>query len=254
MHDDKLARPVKSKTNKKSLLLMQFLEKAEMTQLNPYKVDKYIEVIIFFLILTFIVIYFQTEITYNKKGNNYHHEILPSESLSYIKDGRAITIADGAYPVAMPSQDSWIEINNKKYFPLFLILLPTANDFELYPINIIDDSLLPRRGRTLALHILFGFTSDHAENTLVYAEKGNDTAAEDFKRKAFYYLVVKDGYGKMQRDYMTENNADFNALKYYRDIDHVKEELIAIYYILDFKLHNQNKISIHGIDLGRNIY
>ena len=231
MHDDKLAGTVKSKTSKKSLLLMQFLEKAEMTQLNPYRVGRYLEVIIFFLILTFTVVYLQTEISNNEKGNDYHREILPSESLSYIKDGQAVAIADGAYPVAMPSQDAWIEISGQRYFPLFLILLPTADGFELYPINIIDDSLLPRRGQVLPLHILFGFTSDHAENRLVYAEKGNDTAAEDYKRKAFYYLVVENGYGKMQRGYVTDAEGD--AFKYYRDTLHVEEELVATYHLLN---------------------
>ena len=132
----------------------------------------------------------------------------------------------------MPSQDSTLEIDGEEFFPLLLVLVPVDDHFELYPINIADDSLLPRRGKTIALHILFGFTSDHAENKLVYAEKGNDTAAEDYKRKAFYYLVVKNGYGEMQRDYMTAENAGEN-FHYYRNVDHVMEELITIYKIVN---------------------
>ena len=231
--DDESSGNLKSESEKikpsPSVRLMKFLEKMEMDQRRPYNIDKYAAAVAFFLILSLIVCYFQIGFTHSEEGNGYHKEILPSSQLSYIKDGKLIPLADGSYPVAMPSQDSIIIINDKKFFPMLLILVPTANnDFELYPLNIADDSLLPRRGRTLVLHILFGFTSNYAENTLVYAEKGIDTAAEDYKRKAFYYLVVKDGYGKMERDYMTKENAG-EAFKYYRDVDHVKEELIAIY-------------------------
>ena len=209
---------------------MKLLEKMEMDNWNPYNIDKYAAAAVFFLILSFMVCYFQIGFKHTEEGTGYHKEILPSSALSYIKDGELIPLDDGAYPVAMPSQDSTLEINGEEYFPLLLILVPSSNgeEFDLYPLNIADDSLLPRQGRTLALHILFGFTSDHAENKLVYAEKGNDTAAEDYKRKAFYYLVVKNGYGKIERDYMTKENAGEN-LRYYRDVDHVKEELITIY-------------------------
>ncbi len=223
--------------NSPSVRLMKLLEKMEMDQWNPYDVDKYAAAAVFFLLLSFIVCYFQIGFSHVEERNGYHEEILPSSALCYIRDGVAIPLPDGAYPVAMPSQDSTLEIGDKKVFPMLLILVPKfANDsneivdFNLYPLNIADDSLLPRRGKTIALHILFGFTSDHAENKLVYAEKGNDTAAEDYKRKAFYYLVVKDGYGTMERDYMTEKNAGEN-FRYYRDVDHVKEELITIYRI-----------------------
>jgi len=214
---------------------MKLLEKIEFDKWNPYNIDKYTAAAVFFLILSFIVCYFQIGFKHTEEGTGYHKEILPSERLSYIKDGELIPLPDGAYPVAMPSQDSMLIINGEKVFPMLLILIPSANgeDFDLYPLNIADDSLLPRQGKTLALHILFGFTSEHAENKLVYAEKGNDTAAEDYKRKAFYYLVVKDGYGKIERDYMTKENAGEN-LRYYRDVDHVKEELITIY-----KMKNQ---------------
>ena len=70
-----------------------------------------------------------------------------------------------------------------------------------YPLNIVDDSIIPRRGKLLPLKILFGFTSKHAENTLHYKEKtGNDPVA-DYRKKAFYYLRVKDGFGKVQRGF-----------------------------------------------------
>ena len=236
---DESSRNLKSESNNlkdsPSVRLMKLLEKIEMDRWRPYDIDKYTVAVAFFLMLSIIVCYFQIGFTHGEEGNGYHKEILPSSQLCYIKDGELVPLANGAYPVAMPSQDSTLRINGKKVFPLFLVLVPKAdtsstdiNDFELYPINIADDSLLPRRGRTLALHILFGFTNEHAENKLVYAEKGNDTAAEDYKRKAFYYLVVKSGYGKMERDYMTAENAG-EGFKYYRDVDHIIEELFTIY-------------------------
>ena len=208
---------------------MKFLEKMEIEQLNPYNINLYAVAAAIFFILSIIVYCFQMGFGNNDKSNGYHKEILPSSQLCYIKDGELIPLPDGAYPVAMPSQDSGFEINDEEVFPMLLILVPNSTgDFELYPLNIADDSFLPRRGKTLALHILFGFTSDHAENTLVYEEKVNDTAAEDYKRKAFYYLQVKDGYGKMERDYMSKDNAG-DGFKYYRDVEHVTEELITIY-------------------------
>ena len=226
-----------SKSNA-SVTLMKLLEKMEMDKLNPYQVDKYVDVAIFFVILAVIVCYFQIGSTHHN-SSDYHGEIIPSRALSYIKNGQLIALVDGAYPVAMPSEDSYVDVDDKKVFPMMLILVPqfesnsnTVKDFNLYPLNIVDDSILPRRGRTLALHILFGFTSDHAENKLLYDEKVSDSAAEDYKRKAFYYLVVKNGYGTMQRGYMNKDNADDN-LRYYRDVDHVIDELITIYHIIN---------------------
>ena len=218
--------------NSPSIRLMKLLEKIESDKFKPYDIDKYTIAVTFFLILSLIVCYLQIGFSHKEEGTGYHKEILPSDSICYIKDNQAIPLADGAYPIAMPSQDSTLEIDGEEFFPLLLVLVPVDDHFELYPINIADDSLLPRRGKTIALHILFGFTSDHAENKLVYAEKGNDTAAEDYKRKAFYYLVVKNGYGEMQRDYMTSENAGEN-FHYYRNVDHVMEELITIYKIVN---------------------
>ena len=209
---------------------MKFLEKMQMDQLNPYRLDKYTLAIAFFLFLSFSVIGFGR----NDQSSDYHQQILPSDSLCYIKDGNLIALVDGNYPLAMPSHDSTIEIDGRKFFPLLLILVPSGDDFELYPLNIADDSILPRQGKTLALHILFGFTSEHAENKLIYEEKINDSAADDYKRKVFYYLKVENGFGTVQRDYMTSENAGVD-FKFYRDVDHVKDELIAIY-----KIENKN--------------
>ena len=78
-------------------------------------------------------------------------------------------------------------------------------DGVYYPLNIADDSIIPRRGKTLPLKILFGFTSAHAENTLHYQEKtGNDPVA-DYRKKAFYYLRVENGFGRVQRDFKIQN-------------------------------------------------
>ena len=208
-----------------SIRVMKFLEKMQMSQLNPYEIDKYTAAIAFFLILSLIVCHFQIQ-----EPKDFHKEILPSEKLSYIKDGKLIEIEDGNYPVAMPPKDSTLELNDEKFFPMLLILVPNENNFNLYPLNILDDSILPRQGKTLALHILFGFKSKHAENNLLYEEKINDSAHEDYKRKVFYYLHVENGFGSMRRDYMTFENAGDN-LKFYRDVDHVLDELKTIYEI-----------------------
>ena len=228
---EKSSGNVKSGKESQSIRLMKFLEKMEIERLNPYNINLYAVAAAIFFILSIIVYCFQARFSDDDNGNGYHKETLPSSQLCYINNGDLVPLSDGAYPLAMPSQDSTLEINGEKVFPMLLILVPNADgDFELYPLNIADDSVLPRQGRILALHILFGFTSDHAENTLVYEEKVNDTAAEDYKRKAFYYLRVKDGYGKMERGYMNKENAG-EGFKYYRDVNHVKEELITIYHM-----------------------
>ena len=200
---------------------------------SPYKLSYYDAAIGLFLILALVTCYLQSEFREQSKGADYHKEILQSDSISYIKNGNLIALKNGAYPVAVPSQDSFVNINGKDIFPMLLIFVPEGDSkFNLYPLNIADDSILPRRGNTLVLHILFGFTSDHAENILLYEEKVNNSAADDYKRKAFYYLEVKDGYGKMKRGYMTSENAG-EALKWYRDVNHVKEELTTIYNLVN---------------------
>ena len=70
---------------------------------------------------------------------------------------------------------------------------------EYYPLNIADDSILPRQGNILPLKILFGFNSPHASNTLKYAEKIGGDPRDSYHRKVRYYLLVKNGYGTVQR-------------------------------------------------------
>ena len=78
-------------------------------------------------------------------------------------------------------------------------------DGTYYPLNIADDSVIPRQGKLLPLKILFGFTSPHAENKLTYKEKtGNDPVA-DYRKKAFYYLRVENGFGRVQRDFVVKD-------------------------------------------------
>ena len=124
---------------------------------------------------------------------SWHKEIIPSNALSYIKDGSLVALPDGDYPLAMPPEGTFV--NNVA--PMLLVQV----DGVYYPLNIVDDSIIPRRGKLLPLKILFGFTSPHAENTLTYKEKtGNDPVA-DYRKKAFYYLRVNDSFGRVQRGF-----------------------------------------------------
>ncbi|MBR0262151.1 MAG: hypothetical protein IJQ85_10210 [Selenomonadaceae bacterium] len=128
---------------------------------------------------------------------SWHEEIFPSNALSYIKDGKLVALPDGNYPLAMPPNDTFVN----GVAPMLLVEV----DGVYYPLNIADDSIIPRRGKTLPLKILFGFTSAHAENTLHYQEKtGNDPVA-DYRKKAFYYLHVENGFGRVQRDFKIQN-------------------------------------------------
>ncbi len=128
---------------------------------------------------------------------SWHEEILPSNALSYIKDGELVTLPDGDYPLAMPPAGTFVG----KIAPMLLVEV----NGTYYPLNIADDSIIPRQGKLLPLKILFGFTSPHAENTLHYQEKtGNDPVA-DYRRKAFYFLRVENGFGRVQRDFTIQN-------------------------------------------------
>ena len=138
-------------------------------------------------------------VLYPKSGTppSWHDEIVPSKALSYIKDGELVALPDGDYPLAMPPYDNFVN----GVAPMLLVEV----DGVYYPLNIADDSFIPRRGKTLPLKILFGFTSAHAENTLHYQEKtGNDPVA-DYRKKAFYYLRVENGFGRVQRDFKIQN-------------------------------------------------
>lgn len=128
---------------------------------------------------------------------SWHEEIFPSNALSYIKDGNLVALPDGDYPLAMPPKGTFVE----GVAPMLLVQVNGV----FYPLNIADDSIIPRQGKTLPLKILFGFTSAHAENTLKYQEKtGNDPRA-DYRKKAFYFLRVEDGFGRVRRDFVIKD-------------------------------------------------
>ena len=124
---------------------------------------------------------------------SWHQEILSSNAISYFRDGKLVALPDGDYPLAMPPQGTFIG----KVAPMLLVQVNGV----YYPLNIADDSVIPRRGKLLPLKILFGFTSAHAENTLTYKEKTGNDARADYRKKAIYYLAVKDGYGQVQRTF-----------------------------------------------------
>ena len=156
---------------------------------QPFKWKRYTAVAIIFFILAFLVAKFQNK----DKDPSFHEEIIPSQAISYIKDGKAISLANGEYSLAMPEGGTFV--NGKP--PMLLVEV----DGEFYPLNILDDSILPRQGRRLPLKILFGFTSPYASNTLKYDEKKGGDPEKDFRRKAQYYLNVVDGFGYVERKY-----------------------------------------------------
>ena len=142
-----------------------------------------------FVTMAFAVVLFPKSST----PPSWHEEILPSDALSYIRDGKLIALTDGDYPLAMPPEGTRVG----KATPMLMVKVGGT----YYPLNIVDDSIIPRHGKLLPLKILFGFTSAHAENTLHYKEKtGNDPVA-DYRKKAFYYLRVEDGFGRVQRGF-----------------------------------------------------
>ena len=156
---------------------------------QPFKWKRYTAVAAVFMLLAFFVVIFQDK----DRDPSFHAEIFPSDAISYIKNNLPVPLADGDYPLAMPPGGTFV--NGKP--PMLLVEV----DGEFYPLNILDDSLLPRQGRQLPLKILFGFTSPHAENKLHYAEKVSGDPEKDFRRKAQYYLHVVDGFGKVERKY-----------------------------------------------------
>ena len=128
---------------------------------------------------------------------SWHEEIFHSNALSYIKDGKLVALSDGDYQLAMPPAGTFVN----DVAPMMMIEV----DGKYYPLNIADDSIIPRQGKILPLKILFGFTSAHAENTLHYKEKtGNDPVA-DYQKKAFYFMRVEHGFGRVQRDFVIKN-------------------------------------------------
>lgn len=149
--------------------------------------------VIFFVLAAMAVKFFQTE-----EVASWHEEIIPSAAISYIEDGNLIALADGDYNLAMPAGGTFVN----GIAPMLMVEVGE----KYYPLNIADDSVLPRQGRQLPLKILFGFTSKHASNTLKYAEKEGGDPVESYKRKASYYLHVEQGFGSVQRRYTVRKN------------------------------------------------
>lgn len=156
---------------------------------QPFKIELYtVAALIFFILAALSVKFFQSD-----KVASYHEEIFPTEQLCYIKDNKPVALADGDYLLAMPAGGTFVN----GVAPMLLVEVGG----EYYPLNIADDSILPRQGRQLPLKILFGFTSAHAENKLNYAEKDGGDPSESYRRKAYYYLHVENGFGEVQRAY-----------------------------------------------------
>jgi len=162
---------------------------AEKSEFQKFSRKFYFIAVVVFMSLAFAVVLYPKPNT----PPSWHEEIIPSNTLSYIKDGELVALPDGDYPLAMPPEGIFVG----KVAPMLLVKV----DDTYYPLNIVDDSIIPRRGKLLPLKILFGFTSKHAENTLTYKEKtGNDPVA-DYRKKAFYYLRVESGFGRVQRGF-----------------------------------------------------
>lgn len=128
---------------------------------------------------------------------SWHEEIFPSEAISFIRDGKLVALPDGDFALAMPPAGTFVG----EVAPMLMVEV----DGEWYPLNIADDSIIPRRGKLLPLKILFGFTSAHAENTLHYKEKTGDDPVADYRKKAFYFLRVEHGFGRVQRGFTVAN-------------------------------------------------
>ena len=168
---------------------LQKIVDAEKAEFRKFSRKFYFIAVAVFLSLSFAVVLYPKAQT----PPSWHEEIFPSNALSYIKDDELVALPDGDYPLAMPPQGTFIG----KVAPMLLVQVNGV----YYPLNIADDSVIPRQGKTLPLKILFGFTSAHAENKLHYQEKtGNDPVA-DYRKKAFYYLRVKSGFGSVQRNF-----------------------------------------------------
>ena len=200
---------------------------------QAYPLDRYTLAIVFFLLAAIGTCYFGEGFGHGEESEGYHGEILPSEAISYLKEGSPVPLEDGAYALALPSSESYMRIEGREILPLFLLPISEGDGFVLYPINIADRSLIKKRGSMLVAHILLDFHSPHAENQLRYDEKREDGATpdRDYSRKAFYYLLVKDGYGEIQRGYLSKKELG-DAIVWYRDPAHAAEELLAIQYFL----------------------
>ena len=153
-------------------------------------IPSYLAAAAFFFVLSICTVIF----TDKNSDPSFHKEIAPSNSISYFKDDKLIALADGKYPLAMPAGGTFVRGKAP------MLLVKVGRDY--YPLNIEDDSILPRQGRMLPLKILFGFTSPHASNTLKYHEKYSGDPVHDYHFKARYYLQVKNGFGNVKRSYV----------------------------------------------------
>ena len=172
---------------------LQKLIDAETAEFRKFSRKFYFIAVAVFMTLAFAAVLYPKSET----PPSWHEEILPSNALSYIKDGELIALPDGDYPLAMPPKGTFIG----EVAPMLLVEVSGT----YYPLNIADDSIIPRQGNLLPLKILFGFTSQHAANKLTYKEKtGNDPVA-DYRKKAFYYLRVENGFGRVQRDFVIKD-------------------------------------------------
>lgn len=173
----------------KELWELQKILDAEKVQFQKFSRKFYFIAAAVFMSLAFaVVLYPKSDLP-----PSWHEEIFPSDALCYIKDGKLVALPDGDYPLAMPPEGTFVE----GIAPMLLIQVKGV----YYPLNIVDDSIIPRQGKTLPLKILFGFTSAHAENALEYKEKTGNNPVADYRRKAFYFMRVKDGFGRVQRDF-----------------------------------------------------
>lgn len=163
-------------------------------QNQPFKVELYTVIaVIFFILAAISVKFFQTD-----SVASFHEEIFPSDAISYIdENNNLVALPNGDYELAMPAGGTFVN----GVAPMMLINV----DGKFYPLNIVDDSILPRQGRQLPARILFGFTSPHASNTLKYEEKKSGDPVADYRKKALYYLRVSNGYGEVQRKYHYTN-------------------------------------------------
>ena len=172
---------------------LQKLIDAEKAELRKFSRKFYFIAVAVFMLLAFAVVIYPKPAT----PPSWHEEIFPSNALSYIKDGELVPLPDGDYPLAMPPEGTFVG----EVAPMLLV---KVNDVY-YPLNIADDSIIPRHGKLLPLKILFGFTSAHAENTLTYKEKTGDDPAADYRKKAYYFLRVEKGFGRVQRGFTIQN-------------------------------------------------
>lgn len=168
------------------------LTESEEKNSQPFSYGFYAAVALIFFVMAFASV----ELFKSDVAPSFHAEIFPTDAISFIKDDAPIRLADGDYELAMPAQGTLV----KGIAPMMLVEV----DGELYPLNIADDSVLPRQGKVLPARILFGFTSPHAENKLTYDEKHGEDPVESYSKKARYYLHVENGFGQVQRRYIVQ--------------------------------------------------